>query len=126
MGGLTPENTAAQQQAYGECRRVAPLMLGDFYPLTPYSRDLEHWIAWQFNRPEEGDGVIQAFRRANCEEAEVTYRLSGLEPDALYRVTDLDVPDSTEMRGADLMTEGLRIETSGKPAAVIVLYKKVR
>jgi alpha-galactosidase len=126
MGGLTPENTAAQQRAYGECRRVAPLMLADYYPLTPYSRDLDRWIAWQFNRPEQGDGVLQAFRRERCAESAMTLRLSGLEPDALYRITDLDRADPWEARGRDLMEKGLRVEIGDRPGAAIVLYGRVR
>ncbi len=126
MGGLTPVNTAAQQRAYGECRRVAPLMLADYYPLTPYSRDLDRWIAWQFNRPEQGDGVLQAFRRQGCAESAITLRLSGLEPDALYRITDLDRADPLEARGRDLMGEGLRVEIGDRPGAAVVLYRRVR
>jgi alpha-galactosidase len=66
MGGLAPENIAAQQKAYTECRKIAPAMLyGDYYPLTPYNRQTDQWIAWQFNQPDQGDGMIQAFRRDN-------------------------------------------------------------
>ena len=27
-------------------------MLGDYYPLTPYSIQPADWIAWQFDRPD--------------------------------------------------------------------------
>jgi len=126
MGGLTPGNMAAQQRAYSECRRIAPLMLADYYPLTPYSLDLGRWIAWQFNRPEQGDGAIQAFRRERCAESANTFRLSGLEPDVLYRITDLDRADPSEARGRDLMGEGLRVEIGDRPGAAVVLYRSVR
>lgn len=126
MGGLTPANKAAQQQAYRECRQVGPLMLADYYPLTPYSRELDHWLAWQFNRPEQGDGVVQAFRRERCEEVALSLRLSGLEPKAVYRLTDLDHEGSLEVQGRRLMTEGLRLQIDGRPGAAIVLYKRLR
>ncbi len=80
MVGLNPDNTALQRQAYAECRKIAPLMLADYYPLTPYSRELNRWIAWQFNRPEQGDGMLQAFRRPDCAEAAQTFRLRGPRP----------------------------------------------
>ena len=97
MGTLTANNTAAQQKAYAECRRIAPLMLeGDYYPLTPYSRELNRWIAWQFNRPEQGDGVIQAFRRPQCAEEAARYILRGLDPQLRYAVTDLDTAQSAD------------------------------
>ncbi len=44
-------------------RAVAPLYYGDYYPLTSHGRDEREWMAWQFNRPEEGDGMVQVFRR---------------------------------------------------------------
>ena len=48
----------------GQWRQVADCFLGDYYPLTPYSLGEDCWIAWQFDRPEQGEGMIQAFRRA--------------------------------------------------------------
>ena len=57
-----------------------PYMLGDYYPLTPYSLQLDHWIAWQFNRPETGDGVVQAFRRSKCDGPAMTFRLQRARP----------------------------------------------
>ena len=47
-----------------ELRHVAPYFSGDYYPLTPYSLDDTAWMAWQFDRPDLGEGVVQAFRRA--------------------------------------------------------------
>jgi hypothetical protein len=61
-----------------QCRQVAGCTLGDYYPLTPYSRELNHWIAWQFHRPKEGDGMIQAFRREECADSGIALRLYGL------------------------------------------------
>ena len=31
--------------------QIADLLLGDFYPLTPYSLAEDVWLAWQFDRP---------------------------------------------------------------------------
>ena len=33
----------------------------DYYPLSPYSKALDIWMAWQFHRPDLNEGVIQAF-----------------------------------------------------------------
>jgi alpha-galactosidase len=126
MGALTPENRAAQQQAYAECRKIAPLMLGDYYPLTPYSLQLDQWIAWQFNRPEQGDGVVQAFRRANCEASTQTYRLSGLEAAAQYEIANFDRAGTTRASGQDLMETGLIVEIKGKPGAAVITYREVK
>src|SRR5260370_4139933 len=44
-------------------RQVAPFYYGDYYPLTAYSTGDDAWAAWQFDRPESRDGMVQAFRR---------------------------------------------------------------
>ena len=42
-------------------RQIEPYLLGDYYALTPYSLAKDACMAWQFNRPEMGEGVVQAF-----------------------------------------------------------------
>jgi len=124
MALLTADNITAQQKAYAECRRIAPLMLGDYHPLTPYSLAHDAWIAWQFNRPETGDGVIQAFRRAECREDEMIFRLKGLDPDASYEVTDFDGPGARRIVGSELLEKGLTVKVDDKPRAVVLVYER--
>ena len=126
MGELTPENTVAQQRAYAECRKIAPMMLGDYYPLTEYNRRLDQWIGWQFNRPEQGDGEVQAFRRVNCEEQTKVFRLNGLDPAARYELTNFDVEGTTFVSGKDLMQKGLTVEIKGKPGAAVIVYRRAK
>lgn len=127
MGRLTPENKEAQQKAYAECRRIAPIMLqGDYYPQTPYSLQSDQWIGWQFNRPEQGDGVVQAFRRVNCAEQTTIFRLKGLDPAGQYEVTDFDEEGSVRILGEDLMEKGLVVEIREKPGAVVIMYRRVK
>jgi len=126
MGGLNPENTAAQQKAYSECREIAPAFLfGDYYPLTPYSLQHGQWIAWQFNDPDQGNGFVQAFRRDSCNEAETVFLLNGLEEDANYKIKNFDLKGTTVVSGTELMQKGLKIEIVEKPGAAIVSYKKI-
>ena len=75
--------------------------------------------------PEQGDGVIQAFRREQCAQGAITLRLSGMDPEALYRLTDLDREGTTEARGKDLMGEGLKVEIGEAPGSAIVMYRRV-
>ncbi len=107
----------------GQWREVAPNYYGDYYPLTPYSQEPNAWIAWQFDRPEEGTGLVQAFRRF-CADDFQRFRLRGLEPNARYTVTDLDrnVPHVTT--GRELIDPGLRVEIPQRPGAAIVTYKR--
>jgi len=115
---------AATQRAYDECRKVAPFMLGDYYPLTPYSIGTGDWIAWQFHRPEIGGGVVQAFRRDQNEVPVRVLHLRGLAPSAKYVVTDLDAAARRTMTGKELMMQGLSVELKTRPGSAVILYQK--
>jgi alpha-galactosidase len=122
-----------------QLKLVRPYYYGDYYPLLPCSANSdcstdpskEHsaafeWAAWQFNRPEKGDGMVQAFRRDQDDEPTKTMRLRGLDPAAVYEVTYLDAKTPNTISGGDLMTQGLRVEIKEKRGAAIIIYKKVR
>ena len=117
---------AETKRAYDECRQVAPYMLGDYYPLTPYSIAPGDWIAWQFDRLDLDGGVVQAFRRDKNESPTRVLRLSGLAPAADYEVTDLDGGAPKKMSGKDLMEQGLTVEIKAKPGAAVIFYKKAK
>ena len=115
---------AATRLAYDECRSVAPFMLGDYYPLTPYSIQPTDWIAWQFDRPDLGGGVIQAFRRDQNESPMQVLRLTGLAPSAKYEVTDLDGGAPKTMSGRDLMERGLLMDIKSQPGSTVIFYQR--
>jgi alpha-galactosidase len=123
MGGLKPDNAAAQAKAYRECSKIAPYMLGDYFPLTPYSLKLEQWIAWQFHRQELGGGVVQAFRRNASEVASMTFRLNGLDPATQYEITNFDAEGPAKASGKELMEQGLTVEIEDKPGAAVIVYQ---
>ena len=122
-GGLDQGNVAAQKRAYVEASAIAPLMLGEYFPLTPYSRQLDRWIAWQFNRPEHGDGMLQTFRRGECSEARLVFKLHGLDPKARYELTNFDLADRSIISGKELITKGLPVEIRDKPGAALITYR---
>ena len=107
-----------------EWRKTVANYWGDFWPLTPYSLDNKAWIAWQFDCPEESHGVVQAFRRAESVYESARLRLRGLDPKAVYVLTNLDVADADEMTGRELLDKGLLVVLSEQPAAAIITYKK--
>ena len=118
------ERRAAVQRGYREARRVAPLMLGDYYPLTPYSLDTTSWIAWQFHRTDSNEGVVQAFRRPESTSETLTVKLRGLDPKQRYVVENLD--GGKEVRtGAELM-RGFDISLREKPAAAVLVLKAIK
>ncbi len=114
------------RRAVQQWREYSPNYLGDFYPLTPCSLGQDVWVAWQFNRPEAGRGVVQAFRRSASiyEKAHVTLR--GLEPVARYRIRDLDAPGATrEATGQSLMMAGLDLSIPSRPGTAILVYERI-
>lgn len=122
--GMIGGSLEIQKKAVEECRRVAPYMLlGDYYPLTPYSLQRDRWIAWQFNRPEQGSGVVQAFRHSECEAVSMTFQLKGLESAAQYRVTNFDSPTPSILSGRELMENGLTVQINDKPGSAVIEYK---
>ena len=106
-------------------REAAPNYYGDYYPLTEYSLGTNQWMAWQFNRPEQGAGMVQAFRRAGAPVEEMRFKLKGLEADAIYAVRDLDKTGSEKVSGRELMEIGLLVKIPPRGAAVI-LYSTVK
>ena len=107
----------------GEWRKLAPCMLGDYYPLTPYSLANDAWIGWQFDRPVEGDGMIQVFRREDSIYRQADLKLHGLDADKEYAVTDVDTKAVTRKQGRELMEQGLTIEIAKKPGAALLAYR---
>jgi len=110
----------------GQWRRIADCFLGDFHPLTPYTHAEDQWMAWQFDRPDLGEGVVQAFRRAESDYVTACFQLEGLIPDAVYTIVDFDNPGQTKQTGRELMEEGLTITLDHKPKAGIFTYKAAR
>ncbi len=103
---------------------VAPNYYGDYYPLTPYSQESSAWMAWQFDRPEDGKGVVQAFRRQDSPQDAVRVKLRGLSPGAKYMVTDLNVRKSHIASGGELIEKGLLITIPDRPGAAVITYMK--
>jgi alpha-galactosidase len=104
---------------------VQPYFSADYYPLSCYSQAPDAWMAWQFHRPEDDSGLVQAFRREQSPSGAATYPLRGLEAGALYELTDLDSGETRQLAGEALMTAGLRLEAAQRPAALLVVYTKV-
>lgn len=116
---------ASLRTCYRQWEEVADNFYGDYYPLTPYSPDSDVWMAWQFDRPEADQGMVQAFRRENCIFEAARFKLKGLDPDAVYEVKDLDSGTVIRTKGSELLDKGLRIELTQSPDSAIITYKKV-
>jgi alpha-galactosidase len=108
-----------------EWHAVADCFYGDYYPLTPYSRDEQSWMAWQFHRPAEGDGVIQVFRRADSPLDVASFPLRGLDPAATHVLHDFDSGEDRRHTGSDL-SAGWRVEIPARRTALLIRYRKAQ
>lgn len=121
-----PAQFALVRKMVADWRKVAEYLLCDYYPLTPYRESNNVWMAWQFDSPEQGGGMVQAFRRAENQEGSIRLKLRGLRPAATYLVTDLDGGKTERLTGRELMEPGLRIVSPESPVAKLITYKKVK
>lgn len=110
---------------YEQTRAVNTNYLGDFYPLTSYSMSNDAWLASQYDRPEAGQGMVEAFRRPASNFEAARFKLRGLDSKATYTVCDIDHPDkSSELTGEELMNKGLLVTIPEQPGAVVITYKR--
>ena len=118
-------NYALLRKMTAQWRQVAGNYYGDFYPLMPYDTANDVWIAWQFDRPESGKGMVQVFRRPESPMTAADFKLQGLEPTAHYIVTNLNVAGSHEYTGRDLMSKGLHVVLEKQPDSAVMSYKRI-
>ena len=81
-------------------------------------------MAWQFDAPERGEGMVQAFRRQESVYTSSRFRLRGLERGGSFRITDIDTGEASTVSGAELMGAGLELKIGTAPAARILRYRK--
>jgi alpha-galactosidase len=115
------------RRVLGQWRHYAECYLGDYYPLTPYNLDPTLWIAWQFDLPEKGEGIVQVFRRHQSVYETARFKLNGLDEDARYLIADLDDDTSVlELTGRELMSHGVPVSVLEQPGDRVLTYRKHR
>ncbi|MGB2821524.1 MAG: alpha-galactosidase [Phycisphaerae bacterium] len=117
---------ALLRKLVAEWKQVVPNFYGDYWPLTEWRAELDAWMAWQFDRPEVGEGVVQAFRRPESPYESARFALRGLDPSAFYEVRNIDVKAASRLTGRELIEKGLLVSIPARPGAAIVLYKRLK
>ena len=111
--------------AVDECERLREYWYGDFYPLTEPDNAADIWASWQFSLGDRG--VIYAFRRGECPDAEFAPAPQATEPGARYEVRITDERMLTETRvmsGEEL--QNIRLRCQSPRESVIAEYRKIR
>jgi alpha-galactosidase len=106
-------------------RQVTDDYYGDFYPLTTYRTENDVWMAWQFDLPEKGKGMVQAFRRPKSPAVAMKFKLRGLDPEARYSVKNFDQPGAVEMTGSELLEHGLLVSLPQPRDAALITYRRL-
>ena len=106
-------------------REIVHLFHGDFYPLTPYSVSTSAWLGAQYNRPDIGEGLIQAFRRQNNATSTMTFQLRGLQRGVNYLIRNWDEVGTQTISGDVLMDVGLSVTISSQPGAAVITYEEL-
>ena len=104
---------------------VRPYFYGDFYPLVSFSSAEDNWTAWQFDRPDLGEGMVLALRRPQSPFPRLETPLHGLEPDARYEWHSMDSGAVTRVSGRELLETGVSIEIESKPGSALYVYRRL-
>jgi alpha-galactosidase len=106
-------------------RQISSSYYGDYFPLTEYSTATNVWIAWQLNRPETGEGFVQAFRREDSPFEAAKLPLHGLDPSSQYMVQNLEDKSEATFSGKSLMQNGLPVTLTVRPSSAEFVYRKM-
>jgi alpha-galactosidase len=124
--GRNSESIPAMQKCIKDYKTLRPYFYGDYYPLTGTDNMTQDnvWLSYQLNRPAQGDGIIIAFRRKDCESESIVVKLRGIDPDISYMLTDEDSQVIQTISGNELK-KGFTLVTKEKPGSILIRYKKV-
>ena len=135
--GLTTNFAFSERDAFGaeagqlawiakfgaEYLRVRPYLTEDFYPLTSGVSGDDAWCAVQYHRSAQGDGILQAFRRALSPYTAARFALRGLQAEKMYCFEDADTGETVCLPGDALMREGLPVEILERRTARLFFYR---
>ena len=104
-------------------RELRHLLVGAWYPLLPYSRDLTQWIASQYHSPDLNEGMVLAFRRPKSPYPVVDTALHGLDANATYKLRVESTGKAWSEKGESLM-KSFRIAIPEKHRSELITYRK--
>ena len=112
------------RKVLGQYLAIRDFFLGDYYPLTGYTRAPDAWMAYQLDRPERGDGAVVVLRRPESPYESARFPLRGLEEGATYAVKDLDAGGVRRLSGRELAGTGLPVGISSRPGSALLTYSR--
>ena len=113
------------RQAMAELRRLRPLMLADYYVLTPVTTSPHDWLAYQFHDPVTESGFALFFRRPESPFETLHAKLHGIDLEGRYSMSFCEGYNCSGRRrlsGVELANLPVTLPTA--PGCVLVEYRK--
>lgn len=118
-----PAALAALRRRMEEYRRLRPYYAADFYPLSGRpALDDGGWEIQQFDRPENRDGILVAFRRPQSPLETARLFLRGVQPERRYRLVSEDTGEMLQFTGQELLETGFAITLTQPRSSAIWRY----
>jgi alpha-galactosidase len=116
---------AAVKKALEKYRTIQKYFYGDFYPLTEYTQNDDAWMAYQFDLPAQGEGLVVILKRPLSDYSQAAFPLKALEKNAIYEITNLDNAKKQINSATELTSKGLDVHLLKRPDSVVLRYKKM-
>jgi len=108
-----------------EYLRARECFSGDYYCLDAFHAGEGAWTLMQFDRPDLGRGVVEAFRGEKSFYRSADIRLRGLDPEAKYEVEDADRSFAPFIAtGKELMERGVTVSLPEPRSCRLVFYRR--
>jgi hypothetical protein len=93
--------------------------------MSTHCRDaLPIWMAYQFDLPETGEGLVVVLKRPLSQYAQAVLPLHALEEKGNYEITKLDTADRFTMTGKELAGKGLSVRLPAQPDSSLLCYRR--
>lgn len=113
------------KERLAEYLRAKECFSGDYYCLDAFHAGIGAWTLMQFDRPDLGRGILEAFRGERSFYRSADVRLRGLEPAAEYCVEDADGGfEPFTAAGKQLMEDGITLSLPEKRSSRLVFYRR--
>ncbi len=111
------------RRAVEEYDLIRKYYYAEYYPLTPSSKRLGPWTAWEFFDSTLGEGFIQVFRPSADSPATKTLCVKGLIPDETYTLRDTDGNINLTATGSAL-ANGFEVTLNETPGSAVILISR--
>ncbi len=98
---------------------------GDFYPLTDYAQTNDVWMAYQFDLPDAGEGLLVVLKRPLSEYTRAVFPLNALQPGSNYELRNLDTNEKGTLTGKELMEGGVAVRLPAQPDSALLRYHRM-